>query len=453
MHLPAVIRDPVHDIISFEDEPQDRLLLGLINTREFQRLRRIKQLGMAELVFPAANHSRFAHSIGVMHNARRFTKAVVAAGAKLTELQQTAVVAAALLHDVGHGPFSHAFEKVTGDKHEGRTLDIIRTPATEVHQALLAYSKELPDLIVNFFDKDRSEEEREAKGIPAYATQIVDGQLDADRSDYLLRDSHATGTDYGRFDLNWLIRQLRFDGKKVYVGRKGLGAVEQFVYARFHMFGFCYYHKTIRSAEVMLRLVFQRFREMVRGKDVADVVKLFPGVQPALLAAFVGDGGNEKQRIKLADYLELDDGSVVEFFKVCTGVEDVTLQYLAQGLLNRRLYKAVDLTGIDGAKLMALGKEVYAAIGKAQNRPPAGFDDEFVWIEDTASDTPYKPYKPGKPQDQIQVEGPGGTVEELTVVSEPVKALSKYSLLRYLYPAELRDTIEPVIKGILNGGK
>src|SRR6516165_6758808 len=123
---PKVIRDPVHELIPFEDTPCDRLLWDLINTREFQRLRRIKQLGVCELVFPGANHSRFAHSIGVMHIARSFLARVrrVWPGL-LDDARETLVLAAALVHDVGHGPFSHSFESVTGDRHETRTVEII----------------------------------------------------------------------------------------------------------------------------------------------------------------------------------------------------------------------------------------------------------------------------------------------------------------------------------------
>ena len=123
---PKVIRDPVHELDSVRGYPCDRLLWDLINTREFQRLRRIKQLGVCELVFPGANHSRFAHSIGVMHVARSFLARIRRVWPELLdEERETLVLAAALVHDVGHGPFSHSFESVTGDRHESRTLEII----------------------------------------------------------------------------------------------------------------------------------------------------------------------------------------------------------------------------------------------------------------------------------------------------------------------------------------
>ena len=120
---PEVIHDPVHDIIPFHETPCDKLLLSLIETAEFQRLRRIKQLGMSELVFPGANHNRFAHSLGVMSLARRFLSSLEREGGTLPEEQQIAVLTASLLHDIGHGPFSHTFEKVTGESHKAPQSD------------------------------------------------------------------------------------------------------------------------------------------------------------------------------------------------------------------------------------------------------------------------------------------------------------------------------------------
>src|SRR3954451_4826518 len=188
---PKVFRDPIHNLIAFEDTPCDRLLLDLINTREMQRLRRIKQMGVSELVFPGANHSRFAHSLGVLHTARMFLDQLERCDGKpLPAEQRTLVLCAALLHDVGHGPFSHVFELVTGRWHEAYTLAIVQDDSTEVHRCLKSFDRTLPEKLALFFDDDADDE----GPTPAYLKRIVSGQLDADRCDYLLRDSHATGT-------------------------------------------------------------------------------------------------------------------------------------------------------------------------------------------------------------------------------------------------------------------
>ena len=251
---PKVIRDPVHDLIPFENEPCDRLLWDLINTKEFQRLRRIKQLGGCELVFPGANHSRFAHSIGVMHIARSFLARVRRVWPELlNEERETLVLAAALVHDVGHGPFSHSFESVTGDQHETRTLEIILDHATEIHQCLASYQPctELPRKIAAFFDGSKEPHHLARESFPSFLIQIVASQLDADRFDYLQRDSHATGADYGRFDWKWLIHHLDIDRDRgrFYLNGKALAEAERYVFARYHMYRTVYFHKTSRAAE------------------------------------------------------------------------------------------------------------------------------------------------------------------------------------------------------------
>ncbi|MEE9312823.1 MAG: hypothetical protein V3V10_10490 [Planctomycetota bacterium] len=356
-----------------------------------------------------------------------------------------------LLHDVGHGPFSHAFEKVTGDKHEARTLDIIVSPDTEVNDKLGKYAEELPALIENFFNKEKSDEEKEHAGMPAFATQIVDGQFDADRADYLLRDSHATGTGYGRFDLPWILKELRYDDKRVFVGKKGFGAIEQFVFARYHMFSYCYYHKTIRATEVMLKQLFGRFRKLLREEGAANMRKRLNGIQGVLIDAFAHADEEEGGNIRLADYLKLDDGAIVEFFKICVFDEDVTLKYLARGLLDRKLYKSVDVVGQTGPTLLSLAPALTNAIKEVSESKLRGFDEQSMLVFDSPSDTPYKPYEIGRPKDQILVEVSGKGVRELSTVSEPVKSLAKYELTRYFYPVELRATIEPIAKGILKG--
>jgi len=261
---PKLIRDPVHDIISFEDKPWDHLLLKLINTREFQRLRRIKQLGMSEMVFPGANHSRFAHSIGVLHNARQFLARIERLTArKIDEFQRTAVLSAALLHDLGHGPFSHTFEKITSENHEKRTNEIIVSDATEVNAVLRGHDSGLPETLRQFFDEDPEAPGESA--LPKHFVQIVSSQLDADRFDYLLRDAHATGADYGRFDTKWIIQHLLLDEQKhrIHLSNKAYTAAETYVFARYHMYRAVYFHKTTRAAEVMLRLLFRSYKMFV----------------------------------------------------------------------------------------------------------------------------------------------------------------------------------------------
>jgi HD superfamily phosphohydrolase len=429
---PKIVCDPIHDLITFEDTPCDRLLLDLINTREFQRLRRIKQLGLSEMVFPGGNHSRFAHSIGVMHNARRFLDRIEKLTKKKVE-HRTAVLAAALLHDVGHGPFSHAFEKITEEDHEKRTLEIIEDTSTEVNSILRKHDSRLPDTLSNFFEKDEEELGKTKNPIPRYLIQVISSQLDADRFDYLIRDSYSTGAKYGQFDSRWLIQHLQVDEAhgRLYLANKAFTGAESYVFARYHMYRSVYFHKTTRAAEVMLKLLFQRYKKLVQKKK-----SVVPDAPKALVTAFRSGG-----KMPLADYLQLDDYSVSEFMNVCRNVNDQKLKELAVGVLDRKLYKAVNATETSGESVGKFVQKVSDLLVKK------GLTSEETFVSDTASDTAYKPYDPDgtKPNDQLYIEDTLGNQVEFSTISEPVSALrQRYSLLRYYFPEQLRDEIQAI---------
>lgn len=428
---PKVFRDPVHNLIAFDDTPGDRLLLDLINTREVQRLRRIKQMGVSELVFPGANHSRFAHSLGVLHTARLFLDQL-GQGRDLPAEQRALVCCAALLHDVGHGPFSHVFEQVTGQRHEAYTRAIILDSQTEVHRCLKAFDRLLPERLALFFDDADDDEGR----TPAYLKRIVSGQLDADRCDYLLRDSHATGTNYGDFDLAWMLAQLRAgpDRRGFYLTRKGLAAAETYLFARYHMYRTVYFHKTGRAAEVMLKLLFRRLKETIdndrTGHDIPDTLRgLFTG------------------QTSLTSYLAIDDHSVTELMKACEKSPDPVLSGLAGGLLHRRLYKSVDVTSLVADQ--QLGR-IMAFTEMARDRlQRSGLDLRYAFVEDSASDTPYEPYEPDeeRPAGQILVESADGRIVEISQISEALRQLRKtYTVMRYYFPAELRDDMTQALR-------
>jgi len=441
---PRIVRDPVHDIIPFEDTPCDRLLFRLIETAEFQRLRRIKQLGMSELVFPGANHSRFAHSLGVMNMARRFLVTLEReTGSPLPEDQKTAILAASLLHDVGHGPFSHTFEKVTNESHEARTLEVIADTSTDVNKRLREHQKQLPETLAAFFDEDLEEDRRDAV-LPAHLTRVVSSQLDADRFDYLLRDSYATGTRYGQFDANWLLLHLHLDERnRFYLSHKGLAAAEAYVFARHHMYRTVYFHKTTRAAEVMLRLLLRRFKELLaRAKDKSKVI---PQAPPAIIKAFSSPGA-----MALGDYLSLDDHAVSEFLKRTKICKDSVLATLGAGILDRKLFKAVDASDADAAHVGRFAADAIDAVREDK------LDPAYHFVEDTPGDIPYKPYDPdeAKPATQIYIRTTIGETKELSTLSDTVSAIRKrYTLLRYYFPESLRSKIDPIARTILHKGK
>lgn len=441
---PKVINDPVHDLILFEHTDQDRLLLNLINTKEFQRLRRIKQLGMSELIFPGAGHTRFAHSIGVMQMARKFLDRVrkLNGGASNAE-QEVVVLAAALVHDLGHGPFSHTFEKITGEKHESRTKEIVLDPETEVNKRLREYDASLPGKVGEFFGEDDGQTAGAGPATNTLFTHIVSSELDADRFDYLLRDSYMTKTQYGVFEHQWLIEHLHVDTShnRFYLSAKAKQAAEAYVYARYHMYRAVYFHKATRAAEVMLRLLFTRFKTLPTKKDGSKTA--VPLAPKSVCRAFSGE-------MTLAEYLALDDHTISEFLKACEASTDLLLRRLGGGLLHRRLYKATEASDCLGSPVAEFRLESDKVIRRASREQ--GVDPTYYFVQDGPANTPYKAYDPDQATSTtpIYVESPDGGMDELSTQSPTVEQLKKrYTLLRYYYPEEVRDEIDQIAKRIL----
>ena len=269
------IRDPVHGLVVFggsgdkHRDDTDRIAWRLLNAREFQRLRRIRQLGFSDLVFPGATHSRFAHSIGVYHTARLLADVIARRQGERDPDRERIALLAALLHDIGHGPFSHAFEAAAGaagkrKRHEDWSVEIIQGD-THINHVLCEVGAELPKHVGALL------KEEEPKDI--YAT-IVSSQFDADRLDYIQRDRMAAGVEFGHIDRDWLFDCLEVGSVTVgdddpheapclYLGPKGLSVAEEYLEARFRLYQMVYMHKTTRAAEKML--------EALLGAAVAEI--------------------------------------------------------------------------------------------------------------------------------------------------------------------------------------
>jgi HD superfamily phosphohydrolase len=270
----VILRDPVHGLISFEGEVQN-VVARLMDTREVQRLRRIRALGHASFAFPGAEHSRFAHAVGSAHVMQRYLDRVrrlasdIPASDRIDDDMARVALAAALLHDVGHGPFSHTFEAVLPDAraHEEWTSSIILDPDTEVHAVLHAIDPQVPALVERLVH---------GKSPIRHLARAVSGTFDVDRCDYLLRDSYMTGVRYGLLDLDWLLAALRLylpDGDHAAAlavdGEKGLTAVEGFFLNRLYMYRQVYLHKAVRAADAVSRALFRRLRDDPVLSDLA----------------------------------------------------------------------------------------------------------------------------------------------------------------------------------------
>jgi HD superfamily phosphohydrolase len=363
-----IIRDPVHDVIAFRlDRPLDALLFALLNAEEFQRLRRIRQLGMASLAYPGADHSRYSHSLGVMETARKILDQLKRDFAqKLDGEGETVCLVAALLHDLGHGPFSHVFERVSGIHHERLTQRVIMDAHSEIHRILIGFDKHLPDRVVEFL---------QYKPKRTFYCDVISSQLDADRLDYLLRDNLMTGSGYGAYDLGWLLKALTIDeqGDRLAVTLKGVSAVEAYLQSRYHMYRNVYFHKVVRSAEGMVKLALQRAKRLAVQERLE-----WPPRENAMQKALTG------QRMSMRQFTELDDVSVLHCFKLWAASSDKILSRLCHGLLYREVYKTIDLSRVsDPQRVRAIATKAERAIAEEGGEP------EYEIFLDQPADTPY----------------------------------------------------------------
>lgn len=326
-----ILRDPVHGLVRFT-APEDAIVAELLDTPEMQRLRRIRALGLASLAFPGAEHSRFGHAVGAAHVMKRFLarmdelEAACPPSARIDRTDRTVALAAALLHDVGHGPLSHTFETLGGPKirHETWTERLLRDPSTGIHRVLAARGDDFVDRVVGLvFGRHRL----------LHLARAVSGTFDVDRLDYLLRDAYMTGTRYGLLDIDWLLESLRLvprddgrGGDLAVDDEKGLAAVEGYFLARLAMYRQVYLHKAVRAAEMVLRSL------VARARAIGDV----PG--PSALREWLSEG-----TLPLDGFLSLDDGVLATAISAWASHGDPILSDLARRFRDRRLFKSIPL--------------------------------------------------------------------------------------------------------------
>jgi HD superfamily phosphohydrolase len=312
-----IINDPVLGFITIPNE----LIYELVQHPLFQRLTRIKQLGLANVVYPGAQHTRFQHSLGAMHLAYEAIKQLRLKGNMITAAEENGVLAAMLLHDIGHGPFSHVLENalIRGVSHEELSLRMMELINEEMGGRL--------GLAIKIF-KDEYEKK--------FLHQLISSQLDMDRMDYLCRDCFFTGVMEGSIGAARIIKMLNVVDDKLVVEAKGIYSIENFLVARRFMYWQVYLHKASVAAEKMLVSILTRAKELIRGG-----VDLF--ATPALryfLENEVDEDSFETDYV-LRKYIELDDTDVMSAVKVWMGSDDVVLRELSRGFVERRLFKAV----------------------------------------------------------------------------------------------------------------
>ncbi len=425
--MERIYRDSVHNIIRVDigTETGD-LIARLVDTAEFQRLRRIRQLGLAHFAYQAAEHSRFTHSLGAFHLATR-TLERLAPKYGISASDQTAVRVAALLHDVGHGPFSHVIESILKFHHEEFTVEAMLSDETEIGKELRSFSTHLAEDVAAVIGGTFE---------PMALSQLVSSQLDVDRMDYLLRDSLMTGVKYGIYDIEWILKSLEInaDTGQLYVSAPGISSVEDYLQARYYMFRQVYFHRTLRAAECILQAVLRRAMAVfAAGGDVWH----FAG--SAFENVLAG------RRLSLTEHLALDDADVIFHIKQWSRSSDEVLSDLSCRFLHRRLFKAFDLdmSPPERAEFLARARELVIS---------AGFDPDYYFIEDKAGDVPHYFYTrdTAKPKNLIYVEHGFSRPEirEISEISSAVRGLQEgYRIHRICFPHELADAVWAIYRG------
>lgn len=325
--------DPLHGAITLKgDDAVEALLIRLIDTPEFQRLRRIRQLDTAYLTFHGAEGSRFTHSLGVMALTRRAFSTIARAYPYL-ENHRAVLLTAALLHDVGHGPFSHAGEEIFGSQHELWTRRLVRS--SSLAKVIETFAPELLVSLEQVFTKQYA--------VPLVG-QLVSSQLDCDRLDYLQRDGYFTGAQYGHLDLDRILMALSYDPptQRLVVTRKGLVAIEHYLTVRYFMYLQVYNHPKNLAARFTLGKIFARARQLIEAAQLeAD------NVVTAWLCS-------DPQTLSCTEYLDADDIVFTYHIHRWRYSSDRVLSDLCRRFLDRDLFKTTDISAKSDTERQAL---------------------------------------------------------------------------------------------------
>lgn len=401
-----IVNDPIYGFVSIPDE----LHFDIIEHPCFQRLRRIKQVSLTNLVFPSALHTRFAHSLGAMHLMRRAIHLLRGKGYDITAEELEAASLAILLHDSGHGPFSHTLESsiVKGISHEDLSLMIMKK-FNELHDGRL-------DMAIRIFTGDYE------KG---FLSKLISSQLDVDRIDYLKRDSFFTGVAEGNVNAERLLDMMEVVDNELAIEAKGIYSVESFLVSRRIMYWQVYMHKTVLSAEYMLREILKRAR-------LISQVRPLPAT-PALSFFLKHEGsfdGTGDQNELLEQFSKLDDYDVMTAVKMWCDDPDFVLSTLCQRLVNRHLFKIeIAKEPFDPNYVDDILHRIAAMYGISL------YDASFMLLQGISSNHAYHPKKPA-----INILYKDGSIKDISEASDQlnISVLSQPVVKHFIcYPKEL----------------
>lgn len=396
MNKRKIFNDPVYGFISI---PYD-IVFDVIEHPYFQRLRRIQQLGLSSLVYPGATHSRFHHSLGAMHLMYRSLEVLKSKGQEITEDESKAAVLAILMHDLGHGPFSHALEGVLVEDlhHEHISMLLMQNLQKEfgkpIEMAIQIFTNQYPK---------------------RFLYQLVSGQLDMDRLDYLNRDSFYSGVSEGVVGYDRIINMLDVHDDNIVVEEKGIYSIEKFIVARRLMYWQVYLHKTSLVADLMLKNAVLRAKEVYRGNNKQSEIS-------ANLNFFLSNTLTVNDFDEhLTKFAALDDYDIFQALKVWMNSEDVILKTLSVSIINRKLFK-IEFVEEDKAA------EKYNTLKNKYSEE----EMRFLVLKGAAQNNAYNPSK-----DNIYIKFKDGSIKEITDITEQwnIRSLSNPVVKHYIaYP-------------------
>lgn len=394
-----IINDPVYGFITLPDE----IIFDLIEHRYFQRLRRIKQLGLTHLVYPGALHTRFHHVIGSMNLMMQAVEVLRSKGCEITHDEALGAYIAILLHDIGHGPYSHTLEKslVTGLNHEDLSLLFMRAFRAEFGSVI--------DTAVSIFSNRHPKQ---------FLHQLVSSQLDMDRLDYLRRDSFFTGVSEGVINTDRIIKMLDVAQDELMVEAKGIYSIDKFIVARRLMYWQVYLHKTVLAAEHMLVEIVRRARYLAQnGHDIFTTSALKP-----FLYGNISREDFDRDSGYLETFARLDDFDIYSSIKEWAFDRDKILSMLCRSLLNRQLFRTEILnTPLDEQEVAELKQRISKTYGLKPE------DADYFVVYDKAHNSAYN-----LRNDRINILFRDGTVKDYSDVSDQVneevlsKTVTKY---------------------------
>jgi HD superfamily phosphohydrolase len=398
-----VFKDPVHNYIYVDSTT----IWDLINTKEFQRLRRIRQLGTSFYTFHGAEHSRFSHSLGVYETTRKIITQFERNGYEDWPTEERLLcLCAALLHDLGHGPFSHSVEKAFGVNHEEWSCRMVLED-TEVNRVLSRVSLDFPQKVAEVIAKTYHK---------PIVVSLISSQMDADRMDYLLRDAYFTGVNYGAFDLERILRMMRPYKGKIVVKESGMHAVEHYLMSRYQMYWQVYFHPVTRSSEIVLRKIFERAKAL---HEEQYPFQFMISPLPQLFA----------RKLTINDYFILDESFMQMTIMQWTLEKDLILADLCERFLHRRLFKYLPIEDLNDQTVAE----------QRQTLINQGYDPLYYMDIDSPTDMFYDVYRPGEANEKtpILLLTDKDEIVEISRKSDIVRSISgpHRGLFHLYYPA------------------